>query len=154
LQDLGLWEPTCPYGACSPQPQGQRVAWHHIGLCSFHESSLPGYVRELCVPTDSSWSWWPRFPTRWCTSPFWCHCTHCSGWTVSWSMDLQRRTDELAPTKDIVNSERVESSSDLCPRITMAVTAVSVDMLSWLWGEVEFRFDVCRAISGAHTVLH
>jgi hypothetical protein len=23
-----------------------------------------------------------HFPTRWCTSTFWCHCVHCCGWRV------------------------------------------------------------------------
>jgi hypothetical protein len=27
-------------------------------------------------------------------------------------------------------------------------------MLFRVWGEVEFHFDVCRAVAGAHTELH
>jgi hypothetical protein len=56
--------------------------------------------------------------------------------------------------KDIVYSERVESYPDLPRRITSAVAMVPVDVLSWVWGEVEFHFDVFRAISGAHIELH
>jgi hypothetical protein len=58
-----------------------------------HECSSPGYARQFWVPTDSNWSWWPQFPTRWCTSLFWCHCSHCFGWTISWLMDRQGRAD-------------------------------------------------------------
>jgi hypothetical protein len=31
---------------------------------------------------------------------------------------------------------------------------VPVNVLSRVWGEVEFRFHVCRAVSGAHIELH
>jgi hypothetical protein len=47
----------------------------------------------------------------------------------------------------------VESIPELLRRITAAIAAVSVDVLSRVWGEVEFRFDVCRAVSGAHIEL-
>jgi hypothetical protein len=56
--------------------------------------------------------------------------------------------------KDIVYSERVESLPDLRRRITTAIAAVPVDVLSRVWGEVEFRFDVCRAVNSAHIELH
>jgi hypothetical protein len=56
--------------------------------------------------------------------------------------------------KDIVYSGRVVSPPDLRRRITAALPAVPVDMLSRVWGEVEFRFDVCRAVNCAHTELH
>jgi hypothetical protein len=56
----------------------------------------------------------------------------------------------------IVHSERVELESllDLRRKITASVAAVTVDALSRVWGEVEFRFGVCRAVNGAHTGLH
>jgi hypothetical protein len=56
--------------------------------------------------------------------------------------------------KDILYSERVESLSDFHQRITAAIAVVPVDVLSRVWGEVEFRFDVCRAVNGAHIELH
>jgi hypothetical protein len=56
--------------------------------------------------------------------------------------------------KDIVYSERMESLPDLRRRITAAIAAVPVDVLSRMWGEVKFRFDVCRAVNGAHIELH
>jgi hypothetical protein len=55
--------------------------------------------------------------------------------------------------KYIVNSERVESLPDLRRKITAAIAAVPVDVLSRVWGEVELRFDVCRAVNGAHIGL-
>jgi hypothetical protein len=56
--------------------------------------------------------------------------------------------------KDILHSEGVECPPDSRRRITAAVAAVPVDVLSWVWGEVEFRFDVCRSVSGAEIELH
>jgi hypothetical protein len=56
--------------------------------------------------------------------------------------------------KDIVYSERVESLPDLRCRITAAIAAVPVDELSRVWGELEFCFDVCRAVNGVHIELH
>jgi hypothetical protein len=56
--------------------------------------------------------------------------------------------------KDVVHSEMLESAPDLRRRFTAAVVAVPVDVLSWVWGEVELHFDVCRAVSGAHIELH
>jgi hypothetical protein len=56
--------------------------------------------------------------------------------------------------KDIVYSERVESLPDLRRRITVAIAVVPVDVLSRVWGEVKFRFDVCRAVNGARIELH
>jgi hypothetical protein len=55
--------------------------------------------------------------------------------------------------KDTVQSERVETVPNF-RRITVACAAVAVDVLSWVWGEVEFRFGVCRAVNGAHIELH
>jgi hypothetical protein len=43
---------------------------------------------------------------------------------------------------------------DLCRMITAAMPGVPVDILSRVWGEVEFRFDICRAVSGAHIGLY
>jgi hypothetical protein len=56
--------------------------------------------------------------------------------------------------KGIVYSERVESLPDLRRRNTAAIAAVPVDVLSRVWGKVEFRFDVCRAVGGAQFELH
>jgi hypothetical protein len=52
--------------------------------------------------------------------------------------------------RDVANSGRVVSLPGLRGRITAVVTAVPVDVLSRVWGEVQFRFDVC----GAHIGLH
>jgi hypothetical protein len=49
--------------------------------------------------------------------------------------------------RHIVYSGTVESVPDLRRRITAAIAAVPEDVLSRLWSEVEFRFDVCRAVS-------
>jgi hypothetical protein len=48
-----------------------------------------------------------------------------------------------------IQSQRVESLLHLRRRIA-AVATVSVDVLSRVWAELEFRFDVCRAVSRAH----
>jgi hypothetical protein len=56
--------------------------------------------------------------------------------------------------KDIVYSEEVESLPDLRRRITAAIATVPVDVLSRVCGEVEFRFDVCRAVNVARIELH
>jgi hypothetical protein len=79
-------------------------------------------------------------------------------------MDRQRRpqSPDLTPMnlffwgyiKDIVHNERVESFPDLHRRITAAFAAVPVDVLSRVWGEVKFRFDVCGAVSVTHIVMH
>jgi hypothetical protein len=53
-----------------------------------------------------------------------------------------------------MHSERVESLPDLRRRTTATIAAVPVDMLSRMWGEAEFRFDICKAVSGAHIELH
>jgi hypothetical protein len=39
-------------------------------------------------------------------------------------------------------------------RITVAIAMVLVDVLSQVWGEAEFCFNVCRAVSGAHIQFH
>jgi hypothetical protein len=53
--------------------------------------------------------------------------------------------------KDVVHSGK--SLPDLRRRITAAIAAVPVGVLSRVCGEVEVRFDVCRAVSGAHIEL-
>jgi hypothetical protein len=52
-----------------------------------------------------------------------------------------------------MHSRTVKSLPDLRQRITAAIAAMPVDVLFRVWSEVEFRFDVCRAVSGAHTEL-
>jgi hypothetical protein len=56
--------------------------------------------------------------------------------------------------QDIMHSDRVESISNLHPRIIVAIAMVPVDVSSQLWGEVEFHFDICRTVIGAHIELH
>jgi hypothetical protein len=51
---------------------------------------------------------------------------------------------------DIVHVERVESFLNLCRRITAVTAAAPVNILFQVWGEVEFSFDVCRAVNGVH----
>jgi hypothetical protein len=55
--------------------------------------------------------------------------------------------------EDNVHNKRVESPN-LHQRITVAIAAVRVHVLFWVWGEVEFRFSICKAISGTHIELH
>jgi hypothetical protein len=79
------------------------------------------------------------------------------GGTINWpprSPDLTPMDFFSGYIKDIVSSERVESLPDLRRRITAAIAEVPVDVLSWVWGVVEFCFDVCRAVSGVHIELH
>jgi hypothetical protein len=47
----------------------------------------------------------------------------------------------------------VKSLPDLCRRITASIAAIPVDVLSRVWGEVEFRFDICRAVNCVHIEL-
>jgi hypothetical protein len=74
---------------------------------------------------------------------------------------LALQSPELTPidyflgyVRNIVYSERVESLPNLHQRITVAITVVPVNVLSWVWGEVKFNFYICRAVSGAHIQLH
>jgi hypothetical protein len=55
--------------------------------------------------------------------------------------------------KDVVHNGWVQSHPDLRRRITAAIAAMPVDVLSRVWGEGEFRFDACSAVSGAHIEL-
>jgi hypothetical protein len=53
--------------------------------------------------------------------------------------------------KGIVRSETAEEYlPDLCRRTSVAIAAVPVDLPYRVWGEVEFRFDVCMAVSSIH----
>jgi hypothetical protein len=128
---------------------------------------LPGCATELCVPADSTVAEVDglisqrdgaaahygatarialdgRFPGRWIDR--------------EGSINCPPQIPDVTPRDlffwDCVHSERVESLSDLRRRITAAIAAVPVDVLSWVWGEVEFRFDVFRAVSGVHIELH
>jgi hypothetical protein len=56
--------------------------------------------------------------------------------------------------QDTLRNESLESFFDFRPRITMVITAVLEDVLSRVWSEVEFRFDVYTAVAGAHTEQH
>jgi hypothetical protein len=89
-----------------------------------------------------------RFPGRWIGR----------GGPINWpprSPDLTPKDFFLLGNiKGIAYSERVGSLPDLRRRITAAIAAVHVDVLSRVWGEVEFRFDVCRAVNGAHIELY
>jgi hypothetical protein len=89
-----------------------------------------------------------RFPGRWIGA----------GGPINWPP----RSSDVTPMdlffwgyiKGIVYSERVESLPDFRRRITAAIAAVSVDVVSRVWGEVEFRFNVYRAVNGTHIELH
>jgi hypothetical protein len=72
-----------------------------------------------------------------------------------WSPDLIP-TDYIfwGYNKDIMYNKRAESFPDFHQRITATIAAVPVDVLSRVWGEAEFHFDVCRAVHGAHIELH
>jgi hypothetical protein len=88
-----------------------------------------------------------RFPGRWIGR----------GGPINWPP----RSPDLTPMdlffwgyiKDIVYSERVGSLPDLRRRISAAIAAVHVDVLSRVFDEAEFRFDVCRTVNGAHIEL-
>jgi hypothetical protein len=56
--------------------------------------------------------------------------------------------------KDIVYSESAVSLPNLHQRITVAIAAVPVDVLSQVWGEVEFCFKIFRALNGVDIELH
>jgi hypothetical protein len=64
------------------------------------------------------------------------------------------RLSLLGYIKDIMHNKRFQSVPDLRRRIAVAVAAVSVDVLSRVWAEFEFRFDVCRAVNDSHFVLY
>jgi hypothetical protein len=51
-------------------------------------------------------------------------------------------------------SKRVGFLPDLRHRIAVVITVVPVDILPWLWDELDFRFDACTAFNGVHTELH
>jgi hypothetical protein len=53
-----------------------------------------------------------------------------------------------------VYSKRVESFPDLHQSITVAIAAVHVNVLSWVWSEVQFHFNVYRVVSGAYIEFH
>jgi hypothetical protein len=55
--------------------------------------------------------------------------------------------------KDIIYRENVQCVADLWQQIT-AATAVTLDVLAWVWTEVAYRYDVYRAVNGAHIELH
>jgi hypothetical protein len=79
------------------------------------------------------------------------------GGSINWpprSSDLTSIDVFWKYIKDIVHSERMDSLPDLRRRTAAAIAAVPVDVLSRVWGEVEFRFDVCRAANGVHNELH
>jgi hypothetical protein len=44
--------------------------------------------------------------------------------------------------REIVHSERIESLSDLCQKITVIISVVPVGLLSRVWNEVEFCFSI------------
>jgi hypothetical protein len=56
--------------------------------------------------------------------------------------------------QDIMHSDRVKSVPYLHPVIVVAIAVVPVDVFPQLWVEVEFHFNVCRAVIGAHIELH
>jgi hypothetical protein len=55
--------------------------------------------------------------------------------------------------KEVAYSGRVVSLPKLHRRITVAITVVPMDVLL-VWGEMEFCFNVCRALKGADIELH
>jgi len=56
--------------------------------------------------------------------------------------------------KNLVYAEKIRDVRHLRERIVNCVASVPPDMLARTWGEVEYRFDVCRATNGAHIELY
>jgi hypothetical protein len=159
-----------PMPQWSMLPAAPRPTWGNViisdrivGPCFYNGSTTTCAVcldmsRVLCVPTDS-WRWRPHFPAGWCTSPFSCLCTNdflISGSTGECSLICSQGVLALfwGWDKNIAHCERVDSLPDLRRKITVAIAAVPVDVLSRMWGEVEFLFEACRAVSDAHIEWH
>jgi hypothetical protein len=106
--------------------------------------------------TLCSWSPWLHFPRR-RTSPFLYHSEQFSGRWIGrrvWLFTSKESTlnSHGGITKALcTEKEGPVSSPGLCRRITAAIAPVPVDVLSRLWDEVKFRFDVC---SGAPTEFY
>jgi hypothetical protein len=52
--------------------------------------------------------------------------------------------------KDQVHSQRVNMLGDLEAQITAATADITKDTLQRFCQEVDYRWDICRAIEGAH----
>jgi hypothetical protein len=48
----------------------------------------------------------------------------------------------------------VQCVANLQQQITVAIATVPLNMLALVWTEVEYNYDVYRAVSGAHNELH
>ena len=55
--------------------------------------------------------------------------------------------------KDVVCRRKVRDLADLRQRVIEAVELVTAQMLLNTWQQLEYRLDICRAATGAHTEL-
>lgn len=96
--------------------------------------------------TVSSWSW--RLHLQ--------HCTHYSVRTFSWTIKWPPQNPDL--TMDFSCRHRGQRkgriSSQFPPKYFKSCRAVLVNVLSQMWGEVEFRFDVCIVVNGVQIELY
>jgi len=55
---------------------------------------------------------------------------------------------------DAVYRRKVRDLADLRQRITEAVELITPHMLIIMWQKLEYRLDICRATTGAHTEVY
>lgn len=87
----------------------------------------------------------------------WCGRGGGEGWRA-WPA----RSPDLTPldfflwgyVKNLVYQVRINDLAHLKARITDAINSVTPEMLGHVWGELEYRLDVCRATNGSHIELH
>ena len=88
------------------------------------------------------------FPDRWCGRG-----SGGQGWR-----EWPARSPDLTPldfflwgyVKNLVYQVKIRDVNHLKARITDAIGTVTPAMLGRVWGELEFRLDLCRAINGSH----
>ena len=56
--------------------------------------------------------------------------------------------------KDVVYRRKVRDMADLRQRIIEAVELITPHMLINTWQELEYRLDICRATTGAHSEVY
>jgi hypothetical protein len=156
-----LWRPkTCGVVSCQTTLSGLSSSLRTLSPAQF--------TPELCVSPDG-WSRQPHFPTGWHSTTFWCHCMHCSRCPVLWSMNRQGRANLMTSmeswlnthgfffwgfVKNIIYRENVQCVADLRWWITAAITAIPLDTPARMWTEMEYCYNVFRAVNGAHIELH
>jgi hypothetical protein len=87
-----------------------------------------------------------------------CHVFISRGGPTAW----HPRSPDLTPLdfftwgfiKDVVCRRNVRDLADLRQRIIEAVELITPHMLIATWQELEYRLDICRATTGAHTEVY